>query len=80
MVQATAGGARHIELAHPNAAGLSIPGSEFRFAGACLSRKSYRVDFGCMPSWKGIARPNSTIQQLELELRPIIEKDVAGSR
>jgi hypothetical protein len=68
-------GAAYLNLAHPNAESLQYAGSKFRLRGSLFEQGELPIDFGWYLEMEWHRTPQFDDNQLELELRPIVEKD-----
>lgn len=68
--------AAYINLAHPNGGSLEYAGSKYRLRGTLFEQGEMPVDLGWYAELEWWRTPQYDDQQLELELRPIIEKDL----
>jgi hypothetical protein len=68
-------GAAYLNLAHPNAASFQYAGSKFRLRGSLFEQGQLPVDLGWYVELEWHRTPQFDGSQLELELRPIIEKN-----
>jgi len=68
-------GAAYLNLAHPNADSFQYAGSKFRLRGSLFEQGELPVDFGWYLELDWHRTPQFDASQLELELKPIIEKD-----
>ncbi|HSR56896.1 MAG TPA: hypothetical protein VLL57_01840, partial [Candidatus Binataceae bacterium] len=69
-------GAAYLNLAHPNGSGLEYAGSKYRLRGTLFEQGEMPADFGWYAELEWWRTPQYDDEQLELELRPIIEKDL----
>ena len=69
-------GAAYLNLAHPNAESFQYAGAKFRLRGSLFEQGELPVDFGWYLELDWHRTPQFDASQLELELKPIIEKDV----
>ena len=67
--------AAYLNLAKPSGHGLQYAGSKFRVRGSLFDQGQLPVDLGWYIELEYNRVPNFDDQQLELELRPIIQKD-----
>src|SRR5260370_29575973 len=67
--------AAYLKLAHPNADSFQYAGSKFRFRGSLFEQGELPVDFGWYLELDWHRTPQFDASQLEIELKPIIEKD-----
>ncbi len=69
--------AAYLNLARPNGAGsFQYAGSKFRLRGSLFEQGELPADLGWYAELEWHRTPEFDVNQLELELRPIIEKDV----
>jgi hypothetical protein len=68
-------GAAYLNLAHPNAESFQYAGSKFRVRGSLFEQGELPIDLGWYVELEWHRTPQFDDNQLELELRPIIEKD-----
>jgi len=68
-------GAAYLNLAHPNGASLQYAGSKFRLRGSLFEQDELPINLGWYVELEWHRTPQFDTTQLELELRPIIEKD-----
>ena len=68
-------GAAYLNLAHPNAESFQYAGSKFRMRGSLFEQGELPVDLGWYAELEWHRTPQFDENQLELELKPIIEKD-----
>jgi len=68
-------GAAYLNLAHPNAESFQYAGSKFRVRGSLFEQGELPVDLGWYLELEWHRTPQFDENQLELELKPIIEKD-----
>ena len=68
-------GAAYLNLAHPNADSFQYAGSKFRLRGSLFEQGELPIDFGWYAEMEWHRTPQFDGNQLELELKPIIEKD-----
>lgn len=68
-------GAAYLNLAHPNGASFQYAGSKFRLRGSLFEQGELPVDLGWYVEFGWHRTPQFDGSQLELELKPIIEKD-----
>src|SRR6266851_5004586 len=68
-------GAAYLNLAHPNADSFQYAGSKFRLRGSLFEQGEMPVDVGWYLELEWHRTPQFDENQLELELKPIIEKD-----
>ncbi|HZC47240.1 MAG TPA: hypothetical protein VE243_12240 [Candidatus Acidoferrum sp.] len=68
-------GAAYLNLAHPNAESFQYAGSKFRLRGSLFEQGELPVDLGWYLELEWHRTPQFDDNQLELELKPIIEKD-----
>jgi hypothetical protein len=68
-------GAAYLNLAHPNAESFQYAGSKFRVRGSLFEQGELPVDLGWYVELEWHRTPQFDDNQLELELKPIIEKD-----
>jgi hypothetical protein len=68
--------AAYLNLAHPNAESFQYAGAKFRFRGSLFEQGELPVDFGWYLELDWHRTPQFDQSQLELELKPIIEKDI----
>ncbi len=69
-------GAAYLNLAHPNADSFQYAGSKFRVRGSLFEQGELPVDLGWYLELEWHRTPQFDDNQLELELKPIIEKDI----
>jgi hypothetical protein len=69
-------GAAYLNLAHPNGSSLEYAGSKYRLRGTLFEQGEMPVDIGWYAELEWWRTPQYDDEQLELELRPIIEKDL----
>lgn len=69
-------GAAYLNLAHPNAESFQYAGSKFRVRGSLFEQGELPVDLGWYAELEWHRTPQFDDNQLELELKPIIEKDI----
>ena len=67
--------AAYLNLAHPNGASFQYAGSKFRVRGSLFEQGELPVDLGWYLELEWHRTPQFDDNQLELELKPIIEKD-----
>jgi hypothetical protein len=67
--------AAYLNLARPNAASFQYAGSKFRVRGSLFEQGEFPVDLGWYLELEWHRTPQFDGNQLELELKPIIEKD-----
>jgi len=67
--------AAYLNLARPNAASFQYAGSKYRLRGSLLEQGQLPVDLGWYIELEWNKTPQFDENELELELRPIIEKD-----
>ncbi len=67
--------AAYLNLARPNANSFQYAGSKFRLRGSLFEQGELPVDFGWYAEMEWHRTPQFDDNQLELELKPIIEKD-----
>lgn len=67
--------AAYLNLAHSNGGGFQYAGSKYRLRGSLFDQGELPLDFGWYAELEWWRTPQFDDQQLELELRPIIEKD-----
>ena len=68
-------GAAYLNLAHPNADSFQYAGSKYRLRGSLFEQGEMPVDLGWYLEREWLRTPQFDDNQLELELKPIIEKD-----
>jgi len=68
-------GAAYLNLAHPNGDSFQYAGSKFRLRGSLFEQGELPLDFGWYAEMEWHRTPQFDDNQLELELKPIIEKD-----
>lgn len=68
-------GAAYLNLAHPNGESLQYAGSKFRVRSSLFEQGELPVDLGWYLELEWHRTPQFDDNQLELELKPIIEKD-----
>ena len=68
-------GAAYLNLAHPNGESFQYAGSKFRVRGSLFEQGELPVDLGWYAELEWHRTPQFDDNQLELELKPIIEKD-----
>jgi len=68
--------AAYLNLAHPNGASFQYAGSKFRLRGSLFEPGQLPVDLGWYVELEWHKTPQFDDSELELELRPIIEKDI----
>ena len=66
----------YLNLAHPNGASLQYAGSKYRLRGSLFEQGQLPVDLGWYAELEWNKVPQFNESELELELRPIIEKDI----
>ena len=66
----------YLNLAHPNGASLQYAGSKYRLRGRLFEQGQLPVDLGWYVELEWNKVPQFNESELELELRPIIEKDI----
>jgi hypothetical protein len=69
-------GAIDLDLAKPNAASFQYAGSKFRLKGSLFEHDRFPLDLGWFTELGWLRTPQFNENQLEVELRPIIEKDL----
>ncbi len=69
-------GAAYLNLAHANGGSLQYAGSKYRLRGSLFEQGELPIDLGWYAELEWWRTPEIDDQQLELELRPIIEKDI----
>jgi hypothetical protein len=67
--------AAYLNLAHPNAESFQYAGSKFRLRGSLFEQGELPVDLGWYLELEWHRTPQFDDNQLEVELKPIIEKD-----
>lgn len=67
--------AAYLNLAHANGGSLQYAGSKYRVRGSLFEQGELPVDLGWYAELEWWRTPEFDDQQLELELRPIVEKD-----
>ena len=67
--------AAYLNLAHPNAESFQYAGSNFRLRGSLFEQGELPIDVGWYVELEWHRTPQFDENQLEFELRPIIEKD-----
>jgi hypothetical protein len=67
--------AAYLNLAHPNGASLQYAGSKYRFRGSLFEQGQLPVDLGWYVELEWNKTPQFDSNELELELKPIIQKD-----
>ncbi len=67
--------AAYLNLAHPNGASFQYAGAKFRLRGSLFEQDELPLNFGWYAELDWHRTPEFDGSQLELELRPIIEKD-----
>ena len=70
--------AAYLNLAKPSGSGLQYAGSKFRLRGSLFDQGQLPLDLGWYIELEWHRVPNFDDQKLELELRPIIEKDLGS--
>ncbi len=70
--------AAYLNLALPSGAGLKYAGSKYRLRGRLFDEDTLPVNLGWYIELEWHKTPNFDQSQLELELRPIIEKDIGN--
>ena len=68
--------AAYLNLAHPNGAAFQYAGSKFRLRGSLFEQGELPVDLGWYAELEWHRTPQFDDSELELDLRPIIEKDI----
>lgn len=68
--------AAYLNLAHSSGGSLQYAGSKYRMRGSLFEQGELPVDLGWYAELEWWRTPEIDDQQLELELRPIIEKDI----
>jgi len=68
--------AAYLNLAHPNGEEFQYAGSKFRLRGSLFEQGQLPVDLGWYAELEWNRTPQFDGSELELELRPIIEKDI----
>ena len=68
--------AAYLNLARPNGASLQYAGSKFRLRGSLFEQGQLPVDLGWYAELEWHRTPQFDDSELELDLRPIIEKDI----
>ncbi len=68
--------AAYLNLAHPNGVSFQYAGSKYRLRGRLFEQGEMPVDLGWYAEVEWWRVPQIDDEQLELELRPIIEKDI----
>ncbi|GEM_PF-250480 len=68
--------AAYLNLAHPNAGTLQYAGSKFRLRGSLFEQGELPVDIGWYVELESHNSPRYDDQDLELELRPLFQKDI----
>jgi hypothetical protein len=68
-------GAAYLNLARPNADSFQYAGSKFRLRGSMFEQGELPVDFGWYAEMEWHRTPQFDANQLEIELKPIVEKD-----
>jgi len=68
--------AAYLNLAHPNGGTLQYAGSKFRLRGSLFEQGELPVDLGWYAELEWHKTPQFDDQDLELELRPILSKDL----
>ena len=68
--------AAYLNLAHPNDEALQYAGSKYRLRGSLFEQGQLPVDLGWYAELEWNRTPQFDGSQLELELKPIIEKDI----
>jgi len=68
--------AAYVNVAHPNADSFEYAGSKFRVRGSLFEQGELPVDLGWYLELEWHRTPQYDDSQLELELKPIIEKDI----
>jgi hypothetical protein len=68
--------AAYLNLARPNGDSLQYAGSKFRFRGSLFEQGQLPVDLGWYVELEWHKTPQFDDSELELELKPIIEKDI----
>jgi hypothetical protein len=66
----------YLNLAHPNGASLQYAGSRYRVRGSLFEQGQLPVDLGWYAELEWNKVPQFNESELELELRPIISKDI----
>ena len=67
--------AAYLNLAHPNGASLQYAGSKYRLRGSLFEQGQLPVDLGWYVELEWNKTPQFDSNELELELKPIIQKD-----
>jgi hypothetical protein len=68
--------AAYLNLAHPNGSSLQYAGSKFRLRGSLFEQGQLPVDLGWYVELEWNRTPQFDGSELELEFKPIIEKDI----
>jgi hypothetical protein len=68
--------AAYLNLAHPNGGNLQYAGSKFRLRGSLFEQGELAIDLGWYVELEWHKTPQFDDQDLELELRPILSKDL----
>jgi hypothetical protein len=68
--------AAYLDLARPDGSSLQYAGSKFRLRGSLFEQGQLPVDLGWYVELEWHRTPQFDASELELELRPIIEKDI----
>jgi hypothetical protein len=68
--------AAYLNLAHPNGGSFQYAGSKFRLRGSLFEQGELPVDFGWYVEMEWHRTPEFDHSQLEIEFKPIIEKDL----
>jgi hypothetical protein len=66
----------YLDLAWPSAAGFQYAGSKYRLRGSLFEQGQLPVDLGWYAELEWLQVPQFDENQLEIDLRPIIEKDI----
>jgi len=66
----------YLDLAHPNGTSFKYAGAKGRLRGSLFEQGQLPVDLGWYVELESHATPQFDDSELELELRPIIEKDI----
>lgn len=69
-------GAAYLNLAHPNGSSLQYAGSKYRLRGSLFEQGQLPADLGWYVELEWNRTPQFDESELELEIKPIIEKDI----
>jgi hypothetical protein len=72
----TIDGAIDLDLARPNAASFQYAASKYRLKGSLFEHDQFPLDLGWFVELGWLRTPSFSENQLEIELRPIIEKEL----